>query len=83
LLARAYLKKESFSAIIKSEREQMICGDIPIFQTDTAAKSLVLPDGNLVDIFENSALDLVHQKIGNSGTEDFEFQLKLIGNAIK
>lgn len=83
LLARAYLKKESFFAIIKSEREQMICGDIPIFQTDTAAKSLTLPDGNMIDIFENSAIDLVHQKIENAGPEDFEFQMRLVDNVIR
>ncbi len=82
ILARAYTVYENWSSILNSEREQMLTGDIPVFYTNTLSDSLTLPNGDIIDIIESSAIETVNQKINKANQHDYSRQINLINEAI-
>lgn len=82
LLARAYLKQPELKALLKSERLQMLSGDIPAFYTNTSANQFELPDGEVLDIFELNTIDSIHSKIRNASLNDYDHQLNLINQVV-
>lgn len=82
VLARAYTSLGKWSPILNSERTQLLAGDIPVFYTDTAKDHLVLPNGQIVDVFEFNAIESVNNKIRKASLQDYHYQLDVMEGVI-
>lgn len=83
VLARAYLNNNNieYFPFLKSERDQMINDDIPVFYTTTSSKFLKMSNGTMIDFFENSAMENVMRKINEADDNDYNIQINLIKEA--
>ena len=86
LLARAFLVSDqnpSSWPIFASEREALLCGDVPFFGAHTDQTALLLENGERIeDYFVCPSYDAMLTKLRNLNEQDLEFQVGLIRAAI-
>jgi len=82
-LSRAFLNNHSKFNLMELERNQLMCGDIPIFLSNTSSKTVSLETGKFVNIFENTAVENVISRVRNACEFDLEKQIENINLSFK
>ncbi len=87
VFSRFYLEssdKSRLSPLLKAEVDAMERLDIPRFTVLANSRSLFLPAGNRLDnVFEDTALDLVRQRLSSFDRTDMEMQTGFIRAALR
>jgi type 2 lantibiotic biosynthesis protein LanM len=78
-LWRDTVSEPHLAQAIAAEREQLVCGDIPIFTTRVASRDLSLfPQGRIASFFSESGLAAVRGQIERFSEADLDRQLTFI-----
>lgn len=83
VLARGYLNVLDRSALLHSERMQMLEGNIPIFHISTVDEQLKLSNSKKINMIERTAMENVCRKIKEYSLEDYDYQMTLILDSVK
>jgi len=85
-MSHIFRKRKSLaylSPLLDSEIEQMNNLDVPIFYASSSSKDLIFPNGEkLKDVFEDSCINIVQQKIRNASSDDMNHQIDLIRRSL-
>lgn len=75
-----WMKKGEYNdAVVKSEIDDLLRGDIPYFCFDTSSKELITSKGVVIaGFFKNTAMERFNIKLNSFSKEDMNFQVKII-----
>jgi type 2 lantibiotic biosynthesis protein LanM len=75
----AYSDRPAYWPVVESERQDLLCCDIPYFKTLTTSTDLLdSRDRKIEGVFSKTGFETVQSKVERLGSEDLEFQKNLI-----